>query len=791
MNTLVLRTELSGNPAFREVLGRVRTTTLGAYEHQDVPFERLVEELRPERSLGHSPLIQVLFELHDSPSAGAPDLAPNPASGEPAERAALELSGMGTEVTTAKFDLSVALSTTPGGLVGGLTYSTDLFTRGTARAFARHLERVLEQVAADPDRRLADLALVSADERRRIVYDWNANAAEYPADACIHQLFEAQADRTPHADAVTFGDDALTFRELDWRSSQVARFLNRLGVGPETRVGICLERGLEVMPAILGVMKSGGAYVPVDPSHPADRLSYVFGDSAVRVILTQERLRGRIPPLDGVRVVSIDAEWPSMAAESAERVASVVTSENLAYVIYTSGSTGRPKGVAMHHRGVSNYIAWGIGHYGADAGNGAPVFSSMAVDLTITNLLPLFAGHPVHFLPEEGAVEALADVLRQKPDFGLIKITPTHLTLLNDLLSPEELSGAARTLVIGADFLNAEPTVFWQEHAPDVRLMNEYGPTETVVGCSAYTLPNGVHTAGPVPVGGAIQNLTFYVLDARMEPVPVGLPGELYIGGAGVARGYLGRPALSAEKFVPDPFAGEGARMYRTGDRARWIEGGNLMIVGRTDNQVKIRGYRVELGEVEAALRAHADVTAALAVMREDVPGDRRLVAYVVGSPQADELREHLRARVPEYMVPSAFVRMDALPQTATGKIDPKTLPAPEYRTTAEAAAPRNELERAIAEVWMAALSLPEIGVRDNFFDLGGTSLLLYRVFSRLRELRAGLKLVDLFRYTTVEALAGHLGAGESGEDEGSALVEQGRSRAAERRAARRPARTR
>jgi amino acid adenylation domain-containing protein len=440
-----------------------------------------------------------------------------------------------------------------------------------------------------------------------------------------------------------------------------------MGVGPEVRVGLCMERSPEIMVAILGVMKAGGAYVPADPAHPAERIAYVLEDSGAAVLLTQERLLGRLPAC-GAEVVLLDDPREHEGVEGADALPHARTPalphspspENLAYVIYTSGSTGRPKGVAMHHRGVVNYIRWGIGFYGADRGNGSPVFSSMAVDLTVTNLLPLFAGRPVHLLPEENAVEALAAALREDRGFGAIKITPVHLSLLTPLLTAEEARRAAHTLVIGADQLAAEPTLFWQDNAPGVRLMNEYGPTETVVGCSAYPLPAGVHRSGPVPVGRAIRNLAFYVLDAHGQPVPVGLPGELYIGGAGVARGYLGRPALSAEKFVPDPFAGSGARMYRTGDRARWLADGELMILGRTDNQVKLRGYRVELGEVEAALRRHPAVSGCLAAVREDVPGDKRLVAYVVADGEAADpaaLREHLRRSLPEYMVPSGWGR--------------------------------------------------------------------------------------------------------------------------------------
>jgi amino acid adenylation domain-containing protein len=740
MNTLALRTDLSGDPSFREVLARVREVTLGAYEHQDVPFERLVEELRPERSLAHQPLVQVLFELQTTDRA-------------PAALPGVSIRPVETEIDTAKFDLAVDLTPGPRGVFGVLSYSTDLFEPATARRMARHLERVLEQVAGDADVRLSGLALLDDEERRQVVQAWNANDAAYSAELCIHELFEAQAALTPGATAVTFGGESLTFAELDARANRLANHLRRLGVGPEVRVGLCLERSPELMVAILGVMKSGGAYVPVDPSHPAERIAYVMDDSAVALALTQERLAARLP--GGLAALAIDTAWDEIASESADAPETGVTSENLCYVIYTSGSTGRPKGVAMHHRGVVNYIEWGIGFYGADQGDGSPVFSSMAVDLTITNLLPLFAGKPVHLLPEENAVEALAAVLKERRGFGAIKITPVHLSLLTPLLSADEAREAAHTLVIGADFLSAEPTVFWQDHAPGVRLMNEYGPTETVVGCSAYVLPNGVHRHGAVPVGGAIQNLKFYVLDARMQPVPAGFPGELYIGGAGVARGYLGRPSLSAEKFVPDPFAAPGERMYRTGDRARWLDGGNLMILGRTDNQVKVRGYRVELGEIEAVLRRHPAVSGALVVVREDAPGDRRLVAYVVGDAETEALRDHLRAALPGYMVPNAFVRLETLPKTATGKIDPKTLPAPEYGGQDDFVAARTPTEEVLAGIWAEVLRVERVGATDGFFTLGGHSLLATRVVSRVREVfGVELPLRALFESPTVAGLA-------------------------------------
>ncbi|HEX2210651.1 MAG TPA: amino acid adenylation domain-containing protein [Longimicrobium sp.] len=742
VNTLVLRTDLAGDLTFRALLDRVREVTLGAYEHQELPFEMLVEELQPERSLSHTPLFQAMFSMENL-------------EGKAGALAGLRMEGVGTELDTAKYDLTLALGPAASGMRGGMEYSTDLFERGTVRGMLQHLERLLEQVTGDPDRRLSRFQLATPAERDRVLA-WKGAASEYPSDRCIHELFEAQAARTPDAVAVTFGGESLTYAELDARSNRLANHLRRMGVGAEVRVGLCLERAPELMPAILGVMKAGGAYVPVDPAHPAERIGYILQDSGVALVLTQERLMDRVPAPDGVRVIAIDGAWPEIAAESADAPETGVTSENLAYVIYTSGSTGRPKGVAMHHRGVANYIHWGIGHYGADRGNGSPVFSSMAVDLTITNLLPLFAGKPVHLLAEENPVEALAAVLRQKPAFGAIKITPVHLSLLTPLLTADEARRAAHTLVIGADALSAEATVWWQENAPGVRLMNEYGPTETVVGCSAYTLPNGVHRAGAVPVGGAIPNLAFYVLDSHGEPVPVGLPGELYIGGAGVARGYLGRPALSAEKFVPDPFAGPGARMYRTGDRARWLADGDLLILGRTDHQVKIRGYRVEPGEIEAALRRHRSVSAALVVVREEQPGDPRLVAYVVGGADEAALREHLLRSLPEYMVPAAFVTLESLPRTSTGKIDPRTLPAPAYAAAEETyVAPGTPMEEALAEVWADVLGVDRVGATDDFFRLGGHSLLIMRLIASLRsDFGVELSIRTVFRASTLGAMA-------------------------------------
>jgi len=659
---------------------------------------------------------------------------------------------------TSKFDLTLNLTAFQRGIRGVLEYSTDLFERATIARMVRGFARVLERVGGDPDVRLSALDLMDAAERRQVVETWNATTRAYPAGRSLAEWFEAQVERTPEAVAVVCGATALSYRELDARANGLAHDLRGRGIGPESRVGICLERGPALLVAILGVLKAGGAYVPLEPSAPAERLRYMLEDAAVAVLVVQESRRERIAVPATVTVVSLDAAGG--APRRAHAPARTLTGAHLCYVIYTSGSTGRPKGVAMHHQGVSNYIDWGIRHYGAAAGNGAPVFSSMAVDLTITNLLPLFVGRPVHLLADEYPIEALAHLVRRRPDFGLIKITPTQLSLLTPLVTAAEARAATRTLVVGADFLHAETTTFWQEHAPGVRLLNEYGPTETVVGCSAYTLPPGVHRQGAVPVGGPIQNLRFYVVDGQLRPVPVGVAGELYIGGVGVARGYLHRPALSAEKFGPDPFgAAAGGRLYRTGDRARWRADGNLEILGRADRQVKLRGYRVELGEIETVLRQHVAVTDCLVVVREDRPADRQLVAYVVGAVDPEALRAHLRTRVPDYMVPDAIVPLDTLPHTPTGKLDLKTLPFPRTAETSHPyEEPRTTVEAVLADIWASVLGRDRISATANFFDLGGHSLVIMRLVAQIRTaFGVDLSIRTVFSVPTVRAMAAEI----------------------------------
>ena len=600
------------------------------------------------------------------------------------------------------------------------------------------LGSLVQALETAPGAALGRLDVLPQAERARVVEEWNRTEAAYPGDSSIHGLFERQVDRTPDAAAVIFAGEQLTFAELDRRANQLAHHLRSLGVGPEDRVALCMERAPELMVAFFGIMKAGAAYVPLEPTHPADRLAYTLEDSGARLLLSQSWLAEGLPE-SRPETLWMDRMAEALAAQPAERPESGAGPASLAYVYYTSGSTGRPKGVLMHHEGPVNYFAWAREAYLSAGGRGAPVFSSMAVDLTLANFVPLFAGQPVELLPEGPGVEALAEALRRAPGYAMIKITPTHLSLLNQVLAPGDAAGSAATLVIGADNLMAEPTLFWREHAPGVRLLNEYGPTETVVGCSLYEIPGDLHVEGRIPIGKPIQNLTHYVLDARMQPVPVGVAGELYIGGVGVGRGYLGRPGLTAEKFVPDPFAAQaGMRFYRTGDRARWLPDGELEFLGRIDFQVKVRGYRIELGEIEERLKEHPGVRHAAVLIREDVPGDTRLVAYWAGDGPADveSLRAHLGERLPQYMVPAAYVRLEQLPLGRTGKLDRKALPAPEGDAFARHGyeAPAGEVEEALAEIWAEVLGIERVGRWDHFFELGGHSLLAVRVISRVRQ---------------------------------------------------------
>ncbi|HEU4558944.1 MAG TPA: amino acid adenylation domain-containing protein, partial [Longimicrobium sp.] len=723
VNTLVLRTDLSGDPSFREVLGRTREATLGAYEHQELPFEKLVAELQPERSLSYSPLFQAMFTLQN-------------AEGRRGALAGLQVGGVDADLEIAKFDLSLTLAATPQGLRGGLNYSTDLFERGTIERMLGYLERVLEQVAADADVRLSRLELLGEAERALVLEEWSRMAVEHPTDRCIHQLVEAQAARTPGAVAVVFEGAELTYAELNARANRLARHLRALGVGPDTRVAISVERGLEMVVGLLAILKAGGAYVPLDPAYPAHRLRYMLDDSAPAALLVQSSLA---PSFAGVYVpatVVLDAGAPAWAGEPETNLECVeLRPGHLAYVIYTSGSTGRPKGVLVEHRGLASHTAWQIGAFGIGADDTVLQRTSISFDASVWELwTTLAAGARMLLLPPDAATDpgAIGRVIEE----GGVTIAQFVPTLLQAVLGalPEGGSLPCRIVFCGGEPLPAslvEETLA----AGAGEVVNLYGPTEATIQSTAHACGRS-GDGRACSIGRPIANARIYILDARGEPVPVGMPGELYAGGAGVARGYLGRSELTAERFGVDPFGGEaGARMYRTGDRARWNADGTIEFLGRNDDQVKVRGFRIEPGEIEAVLRRSEGVADCVVVAREHVPGEKRLVAYVVGDTEAGVLREHLRRELPDYMVPSAFVFLETLPLTPNGKLDRKALPAPELASAEEKhVAPRTPVEEVLSGIWAEVLRLERVGAEDNFFALGGHSLLATRVVSRVRE---------------------------------------------------------
>ncbi|HSU18095.1 MAG TPA: amino acid adenylation domain-containing protein, partial [Longimicrobium sp.] len=742
VNTLVLRTDLSGDPSFREVVGRVREATLGAYAHQEVPFEKLVAELQPERSLTHTPLFQVMFTVQNAEGGGDDGLP------------GLKVSGLGGEHASARFDLSLTFAATPEGLRGGVNYSTDLFERGTIERMLGHLGRVLEQVGADADARLSRLELLSAEERGLVVDAWNRTAAEVPAELCIHELFEAQAARTPDATALVFEGETLSYAELNARANRLAHHLRALGVGPDARVGVCVERGPELIAGLLAILKAGGAYVPLDPSYPAERLRSMLADSAPAALVTESSLAGTFAGLD-VPAVELDAAAPAWAAGPETNPAVAVKPHNLAYVIYTSGSTGRPKGVMVEHRSLVNHTAWQAAAFGIGARDTVLQRTSISFDASVWELwTPLSTGARMLLLSSAAAKDPAA--IGRAVGEGGVTVAQFVPTLLQAVLGarPAGAQLPCRLLFCGGEPLPAA-LVEEARAAGAGEVVNLYGPTEATIDSTWHVC--GLDGRAPA-IGRPIANARIYVLDARGEPAPVGVAGELYVGGAGVARGYLGRAGLTAERFVPDASGGEaGARMYRTGDLGRWRADGTLEFLGRTDFQVKIRGFRIEPGEIEAALLEHDGVRECAVLAREEA-GEKRLVAYVVGGVETDALRAHLRRSLPEHMVPSAFVFLDALPLTPNGKLDRKALPAPDLASAEKYVAPRTPVEEVLAGIWAEVLRLERVGVTESFFDLGGHSLLATRVVSRVRELLGvEIPLRAFFEGSTVAGLAGRV----------------------------------
>ncbi|AEI67135.1 non-ribosomal peptide synthetase [Corallococcus macrosporus] len=759
VNTLVLRVSLAGAPSFLELIGRARETVLGAFAHQDAPFEELVKALQPERDLGRSPLFQAMLVMQEDP---LPELTVP----------GLRLSVQPQPSHTAKFDLRLILTDTPEGFSANLELSADLFEPDTASRLLEHLRVLLEAGVRSPEQRVSDLPLMSPAERHQVLVAWNDTLRPRPEAAVLHRLIEAQVDRTPDAVAVSFEGDALTYRELDLRANQLARFLRARGVGPDTRVAQCTERSLEMVVGLLGVLKAGGAYVPLEPEYPRERLAFMLADAAAPVLLTQARLAAGLPH-GGAAVVCLDSEWGVISREPDTRLDVAVEGSGLAYVIYTSGSTGRPKGVMNTHAAICNRLLWMQEAYGLDASDRVLQKTPFSFDVSVWEFFwPLLTGARLVMARPGGHREPayLTETIARER-ISTLHFVPSMLRPFLEEPGLEASCASLRRVFCSGEALPAElrDRCFSRLGAA---LHNLYGPTEAAVDVTAWTCEREDRRP-VVPIGRPIANTRLYVLDALLRPVPVGVPGELYIGGVALARGYWRRAALTAERFLPDAFAATpGARMYRTGDQARFLADGAIEYLGRLDDQVKVRGFRIEPGEIEAALARHPDVRAAAVVVREDVPGDRRLVAYVAGAP-ADggaALRAFLGERLPEHMVPSAFVSMEALPLSPSGKLDRRALPAPPRAVPGEGAgfvAPRNEQERQLARIWAGVLGVERVGVEDRFFELGGDSILALQVIARARQVGLHLTARQLFQHPTVAALAQVAGgvrrAGEQG----------------------------
>jgi amino acid adenylation domain-containing protein len=742
VNTLALRTDLSGNPTFRQLLSRVREVALGAYEHQDLPFERLVEELQPERRLSHSALFQVMFTLQNA-------AAPKPLF------ASIAAEPLTVERGVSRFELSLFLRNEPEGLRALLEYNTDLFDAQRIDRLLRHFQVLLEGIVANPDQRISDLPLLTAQEQHQLLREWNQSEVDRPRETTVHGMFEAQVARSPDATAVLHDEGGWTYRELDHRANQVAQLLRARGIGPEVPVGLCLERGPMLLAALLGTLKAGAAYLPLDPTYPPERLALMLTDAQVPIVLTERQLLHSLPT--GIATpICLDADAVRPGAIGEAPAECVLSSDQLAYVIYTSGTTGRPKGVQIRHRAVVNLLASLARAPGMGPQDTMLAVSTLTFDVaTFELLLPLVTGASVWIASREAARDGrLLIQTLVRSGATVMHATPTTWRLLID--AGWSATPALRVLSGG----EALPRSIAEELlARSEEVWDLYGPTETTILSAGSRVRPGI----PLGLRNIIDNTTLYLLDRDLMPVPVGVPGELYIGGMGLARGYLGRAALTAERFLPNPFhETPGERMYRTGDLMRYREDGNLEFLGRSDHQVKLRGFRIELGEIEAVLARHPAVRQVAVLAREDTPGNKYLVAYVApdgsSSPAIADLRDYLRQSLPEYMVPSAFVTLHEFPRNSNGKFDRSALPPPNQQRSESLPrymAPRSALESILVEIWAEVLGSDQVGTHDDFFELGGHSLLATQVIARIATaLGVELPVRLVFEAPTIAGLA-------------------------------------
>ncbi|OJW54632.1 MAG: hypothetical protein BGO67_05225 [Alphaproteobacteria bacterium 41-28] len=786
VNTLALKTTFEGTESFLDILHQVKDTTLHAYQHQDVYFDQLVDHLNVTRELNKNPVFQVEFSLDSSLSE-----APYFLSG-------LTVDPISTSYVVSTFDLKVGALEHEEGIDIEFKYAIDLFEEETIKRFSSHFEEIIKAILNNPDHLIQTLPMLTSSEKQQLLVEWNDTKASYPKNKTIQQLFEEQVKKSPDNVAVVYKDQELTYKELNEKANQLAHYLRSLGVEPDTLVAIAVERSLEMIIGLLGILKAGGAYVPIDSDYPQERLQFMLEDTNAPIILTDTKVIDKLPTTFA-RLICLDEEWETISTLPSSNLLSLTHSHHLAYVIYTSGSTGKPKGVMIDHGNFLHYINHSKITYPLSQAGRTLLHSSVAFDMSITSVfLPLISGNILQVASTQAQGDSLEKINKEFGQLSFIKLTPTHLGALKETLPSHLMDNRERCFIVGGENLLKEDLSPWlnNQYFSTSSIFNEYGPTEATVGCCVFKI-SGLESISQlsVPIGRPISNTQIYILDNNMNPVPTGVRGEIYIGGAGLARGYLNRPDLTAEKFVLNPFAneenikeGKSLRLYRTGDLARYLPDGNIEFLGRIDDQVKIRGFRIELGEIESTLSQYGDVNQAVMIAREDQPGDKKLVAYVVlqerllsslvqgsfltSSSQQEfavlsgdtlpalieVLRNHLARYLPDYMLPSFFVFLSKMPLTPNGKIDRKSLPAPDFAGDTDSyVAPRNETESKLCSIWEEVLGLPSssVGIHDDFFKLGGNSLLAIRIVSRINtSFTRHVSIQDIIKFNNVNQIS-------------------------------------
>jgi amino acid adenylation domain-containing protein len=804
VNTLVLRTEVVGELSFLELLAQVRDVTLAAQDHQDIPFERLVEALQPERSTNHTPLFQVMFALQNA--AQTPLALPG-----------LTLTPLLIDSETAKFDLSLSVEEINDQLVCEFEYRTDLFDAGTITRMQGHFQTLLEGIITNPQQRLYELPVLTASERHQLLFDFNQTHLEIFPNFCIHQLFEAQVEKTPDHIAVVFENQHLTYRQLNEKANQLAHYLRSLGVKPEVVVGLCVERSLEMIVGILGILKAGGGYLPLDPAYPIERLSFMIEDANVLILLTQKHLLETLS-IHPEKAICLDTDWEIIQQESSENPVNQTTSQNLVYVIYTSGSTGKPKGVMIEHHSLVNFTQAAGQNYEINAQDRILQFASISFDAAAEEIFPCLTQGATLVLRTQWMLNSIPTFLEKCQDWNItILDIPTalwHQITLELELENIPFPDSIRLVIIGGEKALTERLKAWKNKIKtSIKLINTYGPTEATVVATFWEIPQDHKsqlllnlTSAGLPIGRPITNTQTYILDHHLQPVPIGIPGELYVGGAGVARGYLNRPDLTSEKFISNPFLEDAllnkdgrvfntnhsitshlfdkptpsrdvpperlydvtsvthplphsSRLYKTGDLVRYLPDGNIEYLGRIDHQVKIRGFRIELGEIEAVLNQHSNIKEVVVFPQQDPSKNQRIVAYIVPKNKETNLggyREFLQEKLPDYMIPSIFLQLEKIPLTVNGKVNLKALPTPDFtRQCDKITSPRNPIEELLVNLWKQLLGIEKIGIHDNFFNLGGHSLLATQMMSRLQKtFKFEIPLRTLFESPTIAQFA-------------------------------------